>query len=147
MQIAISKELNKWLTTQACFEVVIGFMGHFDLREWQKMEDFITPEIIWERPDQTIAGILNLRKVLQSTPHNVRVRHVISNLKSTFLENGNVQITSYFTVYRILNIKEGDVGPFELNGPVSMGMYFDELTQIQNSWRIFKKQTKLDFRK
>lgn len=147
MQIDISKDLKKWLTTQQCFEVVIAFMGHFDLREWKKMEDFITQEIIWERPDQTISGISNLRTVLQSTPKDSRVRHVISNLKSTFLENGNVQITSYFTVYRILNIKEGDDAPFELNGPVSMGMYFDELTQVNNSWRILKKQTQLDFRK
>jgi hypothetical protein len=46
-----------------------------------------------------------------------------------------------------LNIKEGDDAPFELNGPVSMGMYFDELTQVNNSWRILKKQTQLDFRK
>ena len=142
-----SEEVLKWVAAQACKDVVLSFMGLFDMRAWAEMKRYVMPDIEWQRPDVTIRGVAQLVETLHATPDNVRVRHVITNLRATFNSAGGIVIDSYFTVYRLVGTT-ADMGvavPFD--GPVSVGRYRDELVRIDGAWRIARKETAVDFRR
>jgi len=153
-------DLSFWLHSQACQETVLRFMALFDLRNWSAMENLVTPDVVWQRPDLTIDGIAQLKQVLNSTPQGVRVRHIITNLRCSPLEHERMVVESYFTVYRDTSAsvsekaseKASEIArlspetPSPLLGPVSVGRYTDELMYSGGEWRIHKKNTLVDFR-
>ena len=120
------------------------------------MENLVTPDVVWQRPDLTIDGIAQLKQVLNSTPQGVRVRHIITNLRCSPLEHERMVVESYFTVYRDTSASVSENAseiaslspetPSPLLGPVSVGRYTDELMYSGGEWRIHKKNTLVDFR-
>jgi hypothetical protein len=141
------EEVLKWMTAQACQDVVLRFMGLFDMRAWAEMTQHVTPDLEWQRPDLTIRGVAHMLETLSATPNNVRVRHVITNMRTTLNSSGRSVVDSYFTVYR-LGGTTAEIGtPVLLDGPVSVGRYRDELVLIDGSWRIASKITNIDFRR
>ena len=140
-------EATQWLAILDCQHAVVQFKGFFDMRAWHSMEQCVTPEIEWQRPDVTIRGLPQLREILNATPTNIRVRHIISNFQHTFNNHNDIVIKSYFTVYRMTGdeVNTNDISP--LVGPVSVGRYVDHLVLKDGSWRINRKETFVDFRR
>lgn len=136
-----------WVDALTCQDVVLRFMGFFDARAWQEMTTLVTPDVEWQRPDQTISGLTHLREALLATPENVRVRHIITNLRSTFTPSGGIVVHSYFTVFRALDVAPDANGPAAGQGPVSSGRYCDALVQVGGAWCIASKHTLVDFRR
>lgn len=136
-----------WLSALSCQDVVLRFMGFFDARAWADMEHLVTQDVMWQRPDRKISGLQNLRDTLHATPDNIRVRHIITNLRPTFTSTGAVVIHSYFTVFRVIGVTPDSNEPAPFDGPVSVGRYRDELVHIEGSWRISSKETHVDFRR
>jgi hypothetical protein len=134
-----------WLAAEQCKDVVLRFMALFDLRDYAAMESCVTADIEWQRPDRTLHGVAQMRTVLLSTPKDVRVRHVITNLRATFEGDERITIDSYFTVYR--HVGDLPEGPAPLCGPASVGRYRDELVPVEGDWKIARKQTFADFRR
>lgn len=50
------EEVLKWMTAQACQDVVLRFMGLFDMRAWAEMKQHVTPDLEWQRPDSPFAA-------------------------------------------------------------------------------------------
>lgn len=145
-----ARELNteaalRWFDAEECKDVVLRFMALFDQRAYDAMEVCVLPQIEWQRPDQTLRGLAQMRDALLRAPQDVRVRHVITNLRASFAGDGRVTIDSYFTVYRCLGAIECE--PARLVGPVSVGRYCDELVKADGAWKIVRKQTFSDFRR
>jgi 3-phenylpropionate/cinnamic acid dioxygenase small subunit len=131
---------------QACQDIVLAFMAHFDERDGPAMEACVLPQLEWQRPDRVIHGTAELREVLAATPADVRVRHVITNLRAVSHDDGRVVVDSYFTVYRFTGPLAADT-PAPLDGPASMGRYRDELVETDGRWKLARKQTFVDFRR
>jgi hypothetical protein len=144
--VSADQAVLRWAAAEECKDLVLRFMASFDARAGAQMEDCVTPDIEWQRPDQTIRGLPRLREVLAATPADVRVRHVITNLRAEFHEAGIV-LHSYFTVYRHVGAWEAPEGPAPLTGPVSVGRYRDELVLLHGAWKLARKQTFPDFRR
>ncbi len=144
---ASAEEVQRWLNALTCQDVVLRFMGFFDARAWTDMEPLVTDEVQWQRPDRKILGLKHLRETLHATPDNVRVRHILTNLRPTFSRSGHIVIHSYFTVYREFGVEPISNEPASLAGPVSVGRYRDELVQVDGAWRISSKDTYVDFRR
>jgi hypothetical protein len=138
---------QRWLAAEQCKDLVLRFMGLFDGRAYADMEACVIPQFEWQRPDQTLRGLAQMREVLVATPQDVRVRHVITNLRASFESDGRITIDSYFTVYRHIGALEIPEGPAPLAGPASMGRYRDELVVVDGDWKIARKQTFSDFRR
>jgi hypothetical protein len=140
-------EATPWLTILACQHAVVQFMGFFDMRAWANMEQCVTPDIEWQRPDVTIRGLPHLRETLNATPTHSRVRHIISNFQHTFHNPNDVLIKSYFTVYRMTGDEVNTNATSPLVGPVSVGRYIDHLVLHDGRWKIKRKETFVDFRR
>lgn len=123
------------------------FMALFDARDWVAMEACVTPGVLWQRPDVEIVGLAHLRQVLLGTAPDIRVRHVISNLRASFTGQGHATVESYFTVYRHVGALAGPHDPAPLQGPASVGRYEDKLVEVDGAWRIARRQTIVDFRR
>jgi hypothetical protein len=82
--------LHDWLAAEQCKQVVLQFMALFDARDWVGMESCVTAAIEWQRPDQTVRGLEPLRHVLLASPPDVRVRHVITNLRAASEGEGRI---------------------------------------------------------
>jgi hypothetical protein len=141
------EEVHKWMTAQACQDVVLRFMALFDMRALAEMKELVTPDLEWQRPDLTIRGVAHMIETLSATPNNVRVRHVITNLRTTFNSSDRSVVDSYFTVYRLGGTTPDIGSPVPLDGPMAVGRYRDELVLINGSWRISSKITTIDFRR
>lgn len=146
--VATSAEaLDQWVAIHDCQDIVVRFMGCFDMRSWRAMESHVTQDIVWQRPDQTITGLMQLREKLQATPETVRVRHVITNFQAARLSETRMVMESYFTVFRVTAQTSSPTETLPCEGPVSMGRYRDELVKLSAGWRIARKQTFVDFRR
>jgi hypothetical protein len=138
--------LHDWLAAEQCKQVVLQFMALFDARDWVGMESCVTAAIEWQRPDQTVRGLEPLRQVLLASPPDVRVRHVITNLRAASEGDGRIAVDSYYTVYRHIGpLDEG--APAPLAGPAAVGRYRDHLVLADGTWKIARKQTFTDFRR
>jgi hypothetical protein len=144
---ALTHSTQQRLHALTCQDVVLRFMGHFDARAWTDMEQLVTPDLVWQRPDRKISGLAHLRETLQATPDNVRVRHIITNLRPIFIRNGKIEIHSYFSVFRVTGVESDANDPVPFEGPVSVGRYCDLLVQDEGVWRISSKETHVDFRR
>lgn len=131
---------------EACAALVLQFMACFDARDWAGVEACVTDDLHWQRPDRTIAGRRALREVLAATPADVRVRHVVTNLRAAPREGGGMVVDSYFTVYRFTGPLSAEA-PAPLDGPASMGRYRDELVELDGRWKLSRRQTFVDFRR
>jgi 3-phenylpropionate/cinnamic acid dioxygenase small subunit len=137
----------RWLATEECKQVVLQFMALFDARAFAQMEECVTADIEWQRPDQTVRGVAQLRDVLGASPPDVRVRHVITNLQATVEDDERITVDSYYTVYRHVGALDDPQAPAPLAGPASMGRYRDHLVRVDGGWKIARKQTFNDFRR
>ncbi len=140
-------DIQCWLDALTCQDVVLRFMGCFDARDWEQMMQCVTPDVVWQRPDRKISGLEQLRQTLHASPDNVRVRHIITNLRPSVTSATSLEIHSYFSVFRVIGIAPDSNEPAPCEGPVSVGRYRDVLVQTQGGWRIASKETHVDFRR
>ena len=148
MTVNASKDdIQRWLDALTCQDMVLRFMGCFDARAWEQMVQLVTPDVVWQRPDRTISGLKQLRETLHASPDNVRVRHIITNLRPTVTSATTLEIHSYFSVFRVIGVAPDSNQPVPFEGPVSVGRYRDTLVQTDGVWRISSKETYVDFRR
>lgn len=148
LQASASRDaIQPWLHALTCQDVVLRFMGLFDARAWEQMEQLVTPDVVWQRPDRIISGLEQLRETLHATPDNVRVRHIITNLRPTVTSASTLEIHSYFSVFRVIGVTPDTQEPVPFDGPVSVGRYRDTLVQTDGVWRLSSKETHVDFRR
>jgi hypothetical protein len=132
---------DEWATQQ----VVLRFTANFDVREHGLMEEDFAPDGIWHQALGIIRGRDELRTRMAAFPPDLHMRHVLTNLRTTFVSPDVAVVDSYFTVYVEPRLHDVDP-PVESSGAKNMGRYRDRLERIDGRWLIVERQPTFDFK-
>ena len=128
-----------------CQHNLIEFMGHFDLDEFQAMENYLAPDAVWVRADGVLHGVKDLRAWAAKRQPGILVRHVLTNFRCRTVSDTEVHVDSYCMVFR-KDMQPGDKTPASMSGPVLMGRYEDVMRKVNGRWLIAHKSVQLDFK-
>lgn len=134
-----------WAEALACQDAVLRFTAHFDAQEYQAMERYFAPDGLWQRLEGDIQGVEGLRRHLAARSAGICVRHVISNMRTTFHANDHATVDSYLTAYRH-DFEDGIALPAPMHTPLLLGRYVDEMRLHQDTWKIQRRRVHIDFR-
>ncbi len=132
---------DEWATQQ----VVLRFTANFDAREHGRMEEDFAPDGVWYQALGIIRGRDGLRRSMAAFPTDLHMRHVLTNLRTTFVNADVAVVDSYFTVY--VETRVPDVGPpVTTKGAKNIGRYHDRLERIEGRWLLAERQPEFDFK-
>jgi hypothetical protein len=128
----------------ACEQVVLTFSACFDNSDGAGMLELFADDGLWKRQDGDIHGVDELRAFMERRPAGIRVRHVLSNLRTTLPSDTEARVDSYVTVYRAEN--HHAAGPASFDGPELVGRYRDILTRKSDGWQLASREVIVDFK-
>ena len=128
-----------------CERAVMDFTAAFDVNDVEGMARVFAEDGVWKRQDGNIAGIAQLRQMMARRPPGQFVRHVLSNVRTTFVSATQAIIESYVTVYR--HDFAGEPQPPSPNTmPNLLGRYRDELRLVGTEWKLAGREVAVDFK-
>jgi hypothetical protein len=128
----------------ACSQVVLWFTAHFDAGEYAEMEQYFAPDGVWFQARGPIHGRGELRERMASMPADQVMRHVLTNLRPTFISADQVLVDSYFTVY--LEPRPTGVLSVPTAGARNVGRYRDTLRKIDGHWLLSERSVHFDLK-
>ena len=130
---------------RSCERAVMDFTAAFDVNDVEGMARVFTEDGVWKRQDGNIVGIVQLREMLAKRPAGQFVRHVLSNVRTTFVSATQAIVESYVTVYR--HDFSGKPQPPSPNTvPNLLGRYRDELRLVGGQWKLAGREVAVDFK-
>ncbi len=133
-------QADEWETQQ----VVVRFTAHFDAVEGDRMEQYFAPAAVWYQPRGPVRGRAELRERMAAFPRDVTMRHVITNLRTSFLGPDDALVESYFTLYKGTRVQSGEEAVIT-HGPKNVGRYHDRLRRIDGRWLLDERRVTFDF--
>ncbi len=128
----------------ACEQLVLTFSACFDDGDSAGMLELFSTNGVWKRQDGDLHGIEALRTFMEKRPTGILVRHVMSNLRTTFTNNDEAVVESYITVYRATDHRSD--GPATFSGPDLVGRYRDVVIRRSGSWKLASREVRVDFK-
>jgi hypothetical protein len=131
---------------QACEDLVLSFSAYFDSNDLDNMLALFATDGVWKREDRDIAGADALREFMTSRPPSVFVRHALSNVRTTHIDENSAVVESYVVVYR--HVFDGAVKlPAPLEGPEVFARYRDSLVKQSGTWKLLERKTTVEFKR
>ena len=128
-----------------CEHAVVEFTAAFDLGDFDRMAQLFAEDGVWKRQDGDVVGMSQLQQLMSSRPAGLFVRHVLSNMRTTFLSEADAVVESYVTVYRH-DFPGQPRRPAPLNGPNLVGRYRDQLSLREQGWKLAGREVVVDFK-
>jgi hypothetical protein len=130
---------------RACEDVVLSFSACFDSGDTDRLLSLFAPDGVWKRDDREINGASELRAFMDARSSSVFVRHALTNLRTTIINQDNAIVESYVAVYR--HVFDGPVTlPAPLEGPEVFARYRDQLVRLPGGWKIQERKTTVEFK-
>ena len=122
-----------------CQRVLTQFCLYSDTRQYDKLVNLFTPDGVWHRLGEALAGHEMLRTAMEARPVEALSRHVVTNVLVTVIDADHADVISYKSIYRH---EEGEMlaKPVPLNGPKWVSVYTDEMVRTDDGWRIKRKE-------
>ena len=138
------RPIDEW----ECQQVVLRFTAHFDVFEHEEMERYFAPDGVWYQALGPICGIEELRARMRGLSREQVMRHVLTNLRTTFISDDESAVDSYFTVYheKWADGQGTRESPMPTYGPRNIGRYHDRLRRIVGRWLIYERRVTFDLR-
>ena len=128
-----------------CENAIIDFTAAFDLGDFDGMSRVFAADGVWKRQDGDVVGMSQLRNLMSARASGLLVRHVLSNVRTTFSSATDAVVDSYLTVYR--HDFPGEPGrPAPLGGPNLVGRYRDRLSLRADEWKLAGREVTVDFK-
>lgn len=131
---------------RACEQSVVNFSTHFDAREYSSMAEYFATQGVWLRADGVITGLDELQEKMKQRPDTLFVRHVLTNFRTTVIDEMHAVVESYVTVYRC-DFYESPQIPARLDCPDLVGRYHDEMILESGRWKIARRSVQVDFKR
>ena len=128
-----------------CERAMLDFTAAFDIGDVESMARNFAEDGVWKRQDGVIAGIAQLRQMMGARPAGLHVRHVLSNVRTTFVSASEAEVESYVTVYR-QDFAGAPRLPAPLAGPNLVGRYRDRLSLRAGGWKLAAREVIVDFK-
>ena len=128
-----------------CGHTVVEFTVAFDLGDFDRMSRMFADDGVWKRQDGDVVGMSQLQQLMRSRPAGLFVRHVLTNMQTTFLSAADAVVESYVTVYRH-DFPAEPRRPAPLNGPNLVGRYRDQLSLREHGWKLVGREVVVDFK-
>ena len=128
-----------------CERAVMDFTAAFDLNDVEGMARLFAEDGVWKRQDGNIVGVGQLRQMMGKRPAGQFVRHVLTNIRTTFLSPTQAVVESYVTVYRH-DFPGEPRRPSPNTAPNLLGRYRDELRLVVHEWRLAGREVAVDFK-
>ena len=122
-----------------CQQILTRFCLYSDTRQYDKLINLFTPDGVWHRLGEALAGHEMLRTAMEARPLEALSRHVITNVLVTVIDADHAESISYKSIYRN---EEGELleKPVPLNGPKWVSVYADNFLRTDEGWRITRKE-------
>lgn len=132
------------LAARQCEETVVNFTTAFDNGDVEAMVAAFAPDGVWARRDGEITGAAALRAFMSTRNPDMLVRHVLGNMRTTFVSRDVAIVRSYVTAF--LHVGKLEVGqPAPLTRPHVMGRYTDQVARRGGAWLITNRAVAVDF--
>ena len=128
-----------------CEHTVVAFTAAFDVGDFNRMARLFAEDGVWKRQDGDVVGMSQLQQLMRSRPAGLFVRHILSNMRTTFLSATDAVVESYVTVYRH-DFPGSVLQPAPLNGPNLVGRYRDQLSLRGQGWKLAGREVVVDFK-
>ena len=128
-----------------CEQTVVEFTVAFDLGDFDSMARLFADDGVWKRQDGDVVGMSQLQQLMSSRPAGLLVRHVLTNMQTTFQSAADAVVESYVTVYRH-DFPAEPRRPAPLNGPNLVGRYRDQLSLREHGWKLVGREVVVDFK-
>ena len=135
-------ESDQLIAVRRCEEAILRFTAHMDACEYGEMERYFAADGIWKRDGGDVCGTLQLREQMAAVKPGRLMRHVISNMRTTFHAPDHATVESYVTLYLHFYGDVDQAAPAPLTGAAAVGRYKDEMRRIDGEWKI---QVRLPF--
>jgi hypothetical protein len=132
---------DEWSTQQ----LVVRFTANFDAGEHSQMAEDFAPNAVWYQALGPIHGRDELRTRMTELPPDLLMRHVLTNLRTTFLGRDEAVVDSYVTVYLQDRLPQHDAA-VPTHGAKHLGRYRDRLRRIDGRWLLDERRVTFDFR-
>jgi len=138
--------LSDDLALRECERRALLFMAHFDTQEYQEAANLFALEGVWNRADGVINGRADFMRRMEARSPGIFVRHVITNMRAKRLNETEIRVDSYVTVYRH-DFTGSIMVPASLSAPDVMGRYSDVFRMIEGEWLLYEKSVVVDFKR
>ena len=128
-----------------CERAILDFTAAFDLNDVEGMAKIFAEDGVWKRQDGNIVGVAQLREMMRKRQAGLFVRHILTNIRASFVSKTHAVVESYVTVYRH-DFPGEPRRPSPNAAPNLMGRYRDELRLVGNEWRLAAREVTVDFK-
>ncbi|GGI25737.1 MULTISPECIES: nuclear transport factor 2 family protein [Bradyrhizobium] len=126
---------------------VLSFMEHFDYGNAEAAAGLFTEDGVWHRGDGLVRGKGMLVDLINRRDRNLVVRHLISNIRSEWLNEDRILIHAYVTLLSQRSETTPQQFPLPFDGVAGFGRYEDELHRSDGRWLIARKKTVTELKK
>jgi hypothetical protein len=140
-----SSVADELAAARECELTVLDFTAAFDAGDYEVMRRTMAEQGVWKRQECDLVGLDQVKKFMNTRRKGLYVRHVITNIRTTFTSKNFALVQSYVTVYRhdFPGLPEL---PAPLSGPHVVGRYCDQLELQDTGWKLIFRETHVDFK-
>jgi hypothetical protein len=134
---------ERLLIEHSCARLVVQFHLCVNDNRHPEIADLFAEDAAWEQPQQgVLAGRAAIAAYLASKSTAALTQHVISNVLIDAKSADEAEGRCYFTHY---HAAAGATLPARLEGPVSVGWYYDRFRRTPEGWRFAYRRAELRF--
>ena len=124
-----------------CAQVVNRFYNSLDARLYDDLVICFSEDGVWKRQGNELRGHEAIMAAMHERSLNLVIRHVVTNIAVTVLDEDHAATQEYVTIYRHDTDEEID-GPAPLDGPGVIFLYRDKMVRSKDGWKISDKRGK-----
>jgi hypothetical protein len=134
---------ERLLIEHSCGRLVVQFHLYVNENRHLEIADLFADDAVWEQPQQgALAGRAAIASYLASKSTSALTQHVISNVLIDAKSADEAEGRCYFTHYHAI---AGASLPARLEGPMSVGWYYDRFRRTPSGWRFSRRRAELRF--
>jgi hypothetical protein len=118
-----------------CAQLLIRFFNEFDAWRYQDMVKLFTPDGVWHRQGKALVGADAILSALEERSITQTVRHVVTNIQVTALDEDTAESLLYVTAYQHDTGETATAAPV-IRSPSLLLTVPGKLVRTEEGWRI-----------
>jgi hypothetical protein len=118
-----------------CAQLLIRFFNEFDAWRYHEMVRLFAPDGVWLRQGRALQGAAAILSALEARSTTQTVRHVVTNVQVTVLDNDTAESLLYVTAYQRDTGEKATAVPV-IRSPSLLLAVPGRLVRTEDGWRI-----------
>jgi SnoaL-like domain len=137
--------IKRLMIERACEQLSIEYARLVDFRDYDNFVELFAEDALLDI-GRRLEGKAAIRASIMQRSHEIRSRHVITNVFVEVLDSHQARGIAYLTLYRHVGPASARYGPIQSTLPTAVGHYEDRYVRIDDVWRFKSRILHVAFR-